>query len=82
MRVYLDDGKRWALYSRHRDWGRAANRAYTEARNAYSTRVELIDSREVDRTKHKENDMNKKLKVKTNLKAGGVDVNHTRNLLK
>lgn len=42
-----DDAGGWALYSRHRDWGNAANRAYVEARNAHpGARVELVDSRE------------------------------------
>jgi len=46
VRVYTNDG-RWALYSRHRDWGENANRAYVEARNAHPTqRVELVDSRD------------------------------------
>jgi hypothetical protein len=46
VRIHLDDG-RWSLYSRHRNWGNAAQRAYVEAQNAYpSCRVEIVDSRE------------------------------------
>jgi len=44
VRIYANDGT-WALYSRHRDWGETARRAYVEAKNAHPTqRVEMTDS--------------------------------------
>jgi hypothetical protein len=40
------DRTKWALYSRHRDWGETARRAYVEATNAHlGALVELVDSR-------------------------------------
>lgn len=46
VRVYVDS-ERWALYSRHRDWGVASRRAHTEAMNAHpGRRVEIVDIRE------------------------------------
>lgn len=46
VRIYTSDD-RYALYSRHRDWGEAARRAYVEAQNAHPTaRVELVDTRD------------------------------------
>ncbi len=50
VRIYPDaaDPNRWALYSRHREWGTAARKALVEATNGHPTaRVELVDSREV-----------------------------------
>ncbi len=50
VRVYSNphDRTKWALYSRHRDWGETARRAYVEAVNAHpGALVELVDSREV-----------------------------------
>jgi hypothetical protein len=50
VRIYSDasDRVKWVLYSRHRDWGETARRAFVEATNAYpGSLVELIDSREI-----------------------------------
>ena len=53
VRIYTDSD--YALYSRHRDWGDAARRAYVEAQNAYpGRRVELVDTREVSPDRHGE----------------------------
>lgn len=49
VRIYPDHKNRtsWALYSRHRNFGKAAQRAYTEAINAHpGALVEMVDSRE------------------------------------
>lgn len=49
VRIYSDasDKTKWALYSRHRDWGESARRAYVEAQNAHATcLVETVDIRE------------------------------------
>lgn len=49
VRIYSDpsDRTRWALYSRHRNFGEAARRAHVEATNSHpAALVELVDSRE------------------------------------
>jgi hypothetical protein len=54
IQVRIHKAEKWTLYSRHRDWGSAANRAYVEAQNAFpALRVELVDYREdgADRTR-------------------------------
>jgi hypothetical protein len=46
VRIYTGVDDRYALYSRHRDWGEPARRAYVEAQNTYpAKRVELVDIR-------------------------------------
>jgi hypothetical protein len=42
-----DDETKWALYSRHRDWGEAQRRAMVEAENQFGAGwVDVVDIRD------------------------------------